>query len=63
VEYIKIDLRERLGCMDWTDLVQDRKQRRALVNSVLNLWVPYSSKTDGFSRRIQLHKVGYSYSL
>jgi hypothetical protein len=40
VEYIKIGLRDRLSCLDWTDLVKDGNQRRALVNSVQNLWVP-----------------------
>jgi hypothetical protein len=41
VDNIKIDLRE-IGWdgMDWIDLVQDRNQRRALVNTVMNLWVP-----------------------
>jgi hypothetical protein len=28
------------GDVDWIGLVQDRDRRRALVNSVLNLWVP-----------------------
>ena len=38
---IKMDLLE-VGCggMDWIDLAQDRERRRALVNGVLNLWVP-----------------------
>jgi hypothetical protein len=26
--------------LDWIDLVKDRNRWRALVNSVLNLWVP-----------------------
>jgi hypothetical protein len=26
--------------VDWIDLAQDRNKWRALVNSVLNLWVP-----------------------
>jgi hypothetical protein len=38
---IKIDLRE-MGWdgMDWNDLAQDRDKWRALVNTVVNLWVP-----------------------
>jgi hypothetical protein len=41
VDNIKIDLRE-MGWdgMDWIDLAQDRDQRRALVNTVMNLRVP-----------------------
>jgi hypothetical protein len=41
VENIKIDLRE-IGWdgMDWIDLVQDRDQWRAFVNTVMNLRVP-----------------------
>jgi hypothetical protein len=41
VDNIKIDLRE-IGwdCMDWINLAQDRDQWRALVNKVMNLWVP-----------------------
>jgi hypothetical protein len=38
---IKIDLREiGWGGMDWIDLVQDRDQWMALVNTVMNLRVP-----------------------
>jgi hypothetical protein len=41
VDNIKMDLRE-IGWdgMDWIDLAQDRDQWRALVNMVMNLWVP-----------------------
>jgi hypothetical protein len=38
---IKIDLRKiEWGGMDWIDLVQDRDQSRALVNTVMNLRIP-----------------------
>jgi hypothetical protein len=38
---IKMDLKEiGWGGMDWIDLTQDKSQWRALVNMVMNLWVP-----------------------
>jgi hypothetical protein len=38
---IKMDLGEkRWGGVDWIDLAQDRDLWRALVNMVMNLWVP-----------------------
>jgi hypothetical protein len=41
VDNIKRDLRELgWGDMDWIDLAQDRNQRRALFNTVINLWIP-----------------------
>jgi hypothetical protein len=40
VDNIKMDLRERgWDGMDWIDLVQDRDQWTALVNTVMNLRV------------------------
>ena len=30
----------RVGGMDWIDLAQDSDRRCALVNMVMNLWVP-----------------------
>jgi hypothetical protein len=41
VDNIKMDLRE-IGWdgMDWIELPQDRDQWRALVKTVMNLWVP-----------------------
>jgi hypothetical protein len=41
VDNIKMDLRETgWDGMDWIDLAQDRDQWRALVNKVMNLWLP-----------------------
>jgi hypothetical protein len=41
VDNIKTDLREiGWGGVDWIDLVQDRDQRRSLVNTILKLRVP-----------------------
>ncbi|PNF27019.1 hypothetical protein B7P43_G11925, partial [Cryptotermes secundus] len=41
MDNIKMDLREiEWNGMGWIDLAEDRDQRRALVNMVINLWVP-----------------------
>jgi hypothetical protein len=41
VDNINMDLREiRWDGMDWIDLAHDRDQWRALVNMVIDLWVP-----------------------
>jgi hypothetical protein len=41
VDNIKMDLREiGWGGMDWIYLAQDRDHWKALVNTVMNLWVP-----------------------
>jgi hypothetical protein len=38
---IKMNLKELgWGCMDWIELAQDRDRWRAVVNAVMNLWVP-----------------------
>jgi hypothetical protein len=50
--------------MDCIDMAQDTDQRRALLNTVMNLLIPqnvgmfFTSYTiGGFSRRAQLHVV------
>jgi hypothetical protein len=52
------------GVMDCIDMTQDRDQRRALVNTAMNLRVEdnvgnlmSSCTTGGFSRRAQFHGV------
>jgi hypothetical protein len=41
VDNITMDLGEVGWCdVDWIGLAKDRNRRRALVNSVLNLWIP-----------------------
>jgi hypothetical protein len=41
VDNINMDLGEiGWGSVDWIDLAQDMDQWRALVNMVMNLWVP-----------------------
>jgi hypothetical protein len=65
VDNIIMDLRETgWDGMDWIDLAQDRDQWMALVNTVMNLRIPYnagkfssSCTIGGFSRRTQLHEV------
>jgi len=39
--YIKIDLQE-VGCrgLNWIRLAEDRDRWQALVNAVMNFWVP-----------------------
>jgi hypothetical protein len=62
---IKMDFREiGWGGMDWIYLAQDKDRWRALVNTVLNLWVPQNvgeflggCATGEYSRRAQLHGV------
>jgi hypothetical protein len=65
VDNIKMDHRKiGRGDMGWIDLAQDRDQWRVLVNTVMDLRVPYkvgkllnSRTSGGFSRRVLLHEV------
>jgi hypothetical protein len=66
VDNIRIDLGEvGWGDVNWIDLAQERNRWRALVNSVLNLWVPYNAgklssvQTTDLSSSAQLHGVSY----
>jgi hypothetical protein len=44
MDNIRMDLGELgWGDVDWTCLAKDTNRWRALVNSVLNIWVPYSA--------------------
>jgi hypothetical protein len=52
------------GDVDWIGVVQDRNRWRALVDSVLNLWVPENDgelssvlTTGGLSSGAQLQRV------
>jgi hypothetical protein len=52
------------GDVDWIGLAQDRNRWRALVNSVLNLWVPWNAgklssglTSSCLSSSDQLHRV------
>jgi hypothetical protein len=41
VDNIRLDLGEVVwGDVDWIGLAKDRNRWRALVNSILNLWIP-----------------------
>jgi hypothetical protein len=59
-----MDLREIVWAgMNWIDLTQDRDQRIAIVNKVMNLRIPQNAMkflsggtTDSFSRRTQLQQ-------
>jgi hypothetical protein len=52
------------GGVDWIGLAQDRNRWRALVNAVMNLWVPLNAgklssgfTTGGLSSSAQLHRI------
>jgi hypothetical protein len=65
IDNIKMELLEiGLNVVDWIGLDQDRCRRRALVNSVMNLWVPKNAEnlssgctSCGLSSGTQLHRV------
>jgi hypothetical protein len=57
-------LRMGLGGVDWIGTAQDRYRWRALINAVMNLWVPENAGnlasgyiTCGLSSGTQLHRV------
>jgi hypothetical protein len=64
MDNIKIDIRELgLDGVDWIDLAEDRDQWWALVNTIMNLWVPQNAgkflsgcRIGSFSRRAHLLK-------
>jgi hypothetical protein len=60
VDNIRMDLEEvGWGDVDWIGLTQDRNRWRALINSVLNLRVPWNAGklSSGLSISVQLHGV------
>jgi hypothetical protein len=65
VDNIRMDLGEMgWGEVDWIGLAQDRSRWRALVNSVLNLWIPLIAgkrstglTAGGLSRSGQLRRI------
>jgi hypothetical protein len=64
MDIIKIDLRDmEWNGMEWINLAQDRDESRAVVNTVMNLRVPYNAgkflsnfTVGSFSGRAQLRK-------
>jgi hypothetical protein len=65
MDNIRMDLgKVGWGDVDWIGLAKDRNRWRALVNSVLNLWVPRNAgklssglASSGLSSSVQLHIV------
>jgi hypothetical protein len=50
---IKMYLREiRCGGVDWIDLDQDKDQRRALVNTIINFRIPLGDVNAKIGRKI-----------
>jgi hypothetical protein len=65
VDNIRMDLGEvEWGDVDWIGLAQDRNRWWALVNSVLNLRVPWNAgklssglASNGLSSSVELHRA------
>jgi hypothetical protein len=58
LDKIRMDLVEvGWGYVDWIGLSRDRGRWRALVNSVLNLWVPQNAGKNRVSKQLGLSRV------
>jgi hypothetical protein len=43
---LKLTFKKRDGDTNWIELAQDRGRWQALVNAVMNLWVPYNARNS-----------------
>jgi hypothetical protein len=60
-KYLGTTVEVGCGDVDWIGLAQDRNRWRALINAVLNLWVPRNAGklSSGLSNSAHLHRVSY----
>jgi hypothetical protein len=54
------DLEIGWGGVDWIGLAQDRDKWRALVNAIMNLWVPYNAGKLSMATQLKYCSVPYS---